>query len=60
MPWIATNAGIVQLSYRSMVYGDGPTYTDPMQGNLDSYEKKVFDEFVLPTVIVKTDGKPVA
>ncbi|QGQ93775.1 2,3-bisphosphoglycerate-independent phosphoglycerate mutase [Paenibacillus psychroresistens] len=50
----------VQLSYRSMVYGDGPQNTDPMQVILDSYEKKVFDEFVLPTVIVKTDGTPVA
>ncbi|CAK4858786.1 unnamed protein product [Aphanomyces euteiches] len=49
----------VQLSYRSMVYGEGPQYSDPMQAILDSYEKKVFDEFVLPTVIVKPDGSPV-
>jgi 2,3-bisphosphoglycerate-independent phosphoglycerate mutase len=49
----------VQLSYRSMVYGEGPKYTDPMQAILDSYEKSVFDEFVLPTVIVKSDGSPV-
>jgi 2,3-bisphosphoglycerate-independent phosphoglycerate mutase len=49
----------VQLSYRSMVYGEGPQYTDPMQAILDSYEKSVFDEFVLPTVIVKSDGSPV-
>jgi 2,3-bisphosphoglycerate-independent phosphoglycerate mutase len=49
----------VQLSYRAMVYGEGPQYTDPMQAILDSYEKSVFDEFVLPTVIVKSDGTPV-
>jgi 2,3-bisphosphoglycerate-independent phosphoglycerate mutase len=49
----------VQLSYRSMVYGEGPQYTDPMKAILDSYEKSVFDEFVLPTVIVKSDGSPV-
>ncbi|MEX2461169.1 MAG: 2,3-bisphosphoglycerate-independent phosphoglycerate mutase [Paenibacillaceae bacterium] len=49
----------VQLSYRSMVYGEGPQYKDPMQAILDSYEKSVFDEFVLPTVIVKSDGNPV-
>jgi 2,3-bisphosphoglycerate-independent phosphoglycerate mutase len=49
----------VQLSYRAMVYGDGPQATDPMQAILDSYEKSVFDEFFLPTVIVKADGTPV-
>jgi 2,3-bisphosphoglycerate-independent phosphoglycerate mutase len=48
----------VQLSYRAMVYGDGPQATDPMQAILDSYEKSVFDEFFLPTVIVKADGTP--
>jgi 2,3-bisphosphoglycerate-independent phosphoglycerate mutase len=30
-----------------------------MQAILDSYEKSIFDEFVLPTVIVKSDGSPV-
>jgi 2,3-bisphosphoglycerate-independent phosphoglycerate mutase len=49
----------VQLSYRAMVYGEGPQYTDPMKAILESYEKSVFDEFVLPTVIVNSDGSPV-
>lgn len=48
-----------EKSYRAMVYGDGPTYTDPMQAIVDSHEKSVFDEFVMPTVIVKPDGQPV-
>ncbi|WP_282938939.1 2,3-bisphosphoglycerate-independent phosphoglycerate mutase [Paenibacillus sp. RC67] len=48
-----------EKSYRAMVYGDGPTYTDPMQAIIESYEKSVFDEFVMPTVIVKADGTPV-
>jgi 2,3-bisphosphoglycerate-independent phosphoglycerate mutase len=48
-----------EKSYRAMVYGDGPTYTDPMKAIVESYEKSVFDEFVMPTVIVKEDGKPV-
>ena len=48
-----------EKSYRAMVYGEGPTYTDPMQAIVESHEKSVFDEFVMPTVIVGEDGKPV-
>ncbi len=48
-----------EKSYRAMVYGDGPTYTDPMKAILESYEKSVFDEFVMPTVIVDESGAPV-
>ncbi|MEK3911838.1 2,3-bisphosphoglycerate-independent phosphoglycerate mutase [Paenibacillus sp. FSL H7-0331] len=49
----------VEKSYRAMVYGEGPNYTDPLQAIIDSYTSSVFDEFVLPTVIVKADGQPV-
>jgi 2,3-bisphosphoglycerate-independent phosphoglycerate mutase len=48
-----------EKSYRAMVYGDGPTYVDPIQAVKESYEKSVYDEFVMPTVIVGADGKPV-
>jgi 2,3-bisphosphoglycerate-independent phosphoglycerate mutase len=48
-----------EKSYRAMVYGEGPAYTDPVQAIAESYEKSVFDEFVVPTVIVGEDGKPV-
>ncbi|RUS45653.1 2,3-bisphosphoglycerate-independent phosphoglycerate mutase [Cohnella sp. AR92] len=48
-----------EKSYRAMVYGDGPTYTDPILAVKESYEKSVMDEFVMPTVIVGEDGKPV-
>jgi len=47
-----------EKSYRSMVYGEGPQYTDALQAVKESYEKSVMDEFVMPTVIVE-DGKPV-
>ncbi|EXX87908.1 phosphoglyceromutase [Paenibacillus darwinianus] len=50
----------VEKSYRAMVYGEGPQYTDPVHAVVESYEKSVFDEFVMPTVIVGGDGKPVA
>ncbi len=49
----------VEQSYRSMVYGDGPKHTDPLQVIVDSYEQEVYDEFVVPTTIVDAAGKPV-
>ncbi|MCC2686747.1 MAG: 2,3-bisphosphoglycerate-independent phosphoglycerate mutase [Paenibacillaceae bacterium] len=48
----------VEKSYRSMVYGDGPTCTDPLQAVSESYANKVFDEFFPPTIVVGADGKP--
>lgn len=50
----------VEKSYRAMVYGEGPTHTDPVQAIVENYEQAVYDEFVLPTVIVKEDGQPTA
>ncbi|GIP24576.1 MULTISPECIES: 2,3-bisphosphoglycerate-independent phosphoglycerate mutase [Paenibacillus] len=49
----------VEKSYRAIVYGDGPKYTDPIQAVTESYEKSVYDEFVEPTVIVDGSGNPV-
>jgi 2,3-bisphosphoglycerate-independent phosphoglycerate mutase len=49
----------VEKSYRAMVYGEGPQYTDPLKAVVESYEKSVYDEFVMPTVITSEDGKPV-
>ena len=49
----------VEKAYRAMVYGDGPTYHDPVQAIVESYEKSIFDEFVIPTVMVREDGSPV-
>jgi 2,3-bisphosphoglycerate-independent phosphoglycerate mutase len=48
-----------EKAYRAMVYGDGPTSTDPVQALKDSYHASVTDEFVLPTVITREDGTPV-
>ncbi|WP_199621535.1 2,3-bisphosphoglycerate-independent phosphoglycerate mutase [Paenibacillus alkalitolerans] len=48
-----------EKSYRAMVYGEGPKYTDPMKAIIESHEKSVFDEFVMPTVIVGENGEPV-
>ncbi|MFE3895831.1 MULTISPECIES: 2,3-bisphosphoglycerate-independent phosphoglycerate mutase [unclassified Priestia] len=50
----------VEKSYRAMVYGEGPTYTSAEECVKDSYENGIYDEFVLPSVITKEDGSPVA
>lgn len=50
----------VEKCYRAMVYGEGPTYTNPMDCVEDNYKNGVFDEFVLPSVMTKEDGSPVA
>lgn len=47
-----------EKSYRAMVYGEGPQYADPLQAVTESYEKSVYDEFVMPTVITDAAGKP--
>jgi len=48
-----------EKAYRAMVYGDGPHYTDPIKAIRESYEKSVYDEFVMPTVIVDDKDQPV-
>lgn len=50
----------VEKSYRAMVYGEGPSYHDAIECVNDSYEHGIHDEFVLPSVILKEDGSPVA
>jgi 2,3-bisphosphoglycerate-independent phosphoglycerate mutase len=50
----------VEKAYRAMVYGEGPTYRDPLECIEDSYQHGIYDEFVLPSVIVREDGSPVA
>jgi 2,3-bisphosphoglycerate-independent phosphoglycerate mutase len=50
----------VEKAYRAMVYGEGPTYRDPLECIEDSYQHGIYDEFVLPSVMVREDGSPVA
>ncbi|RDI41073.1 2,3-bisphosphoglycerate-independent phosphoglycerate mutase [Falsibacillus pallidus] len=50
----------VEKSYRSMVYGEGPAYKDPIELVDDSYANEIHDEFVLPSVLTKENGEPVA
>ncbi|MCR8844913.1 2,3-bisphosphoglycerate-independent phosphoglycerate mutase [Paenibacillus sp. SC116] len=49
----------LEKSYRAMVYADGPKYHDPIEAVKKSYEQSIFDEFVMPTVIVDEQDQPV-
>ncbi|MED4727822.1 2,3-bisphosphoglycerate-independent phosphoglycerate mutase [Aneurinibacillus migulanus] len=49
-----------EKSYRAMVYGEGPTFTDPIEAVRESYERSVYDEFVMPTVITDAQCTPLA
>lgn len=49
----------VELAYKSLVTGEGVQAEDPVAAMQESYDKEVFDEFVLPTVITE-NGKPVS
>ncbi|MFS1514877.1 2,3-bisphosphoglycerate-independent phosphoglycerate mutase [Chengkuizengella sp. SCS-71B] len=48
----------VEKSYCAMVYGEGPKYHDPIKAIAESYKQSVYDEFVLPTVIVDRENNP--
>lgn len=49
----------VEKAYKAMVYGEGPKYQDPIQAIVDSYNQSIYDEFVLPTVMVDEQNQPV-
>lgn len=49
----------VEKAYRAMVYGEGDRAENAVVAVQNSYDKEVYDEFVVPCV-VQEDGKPVA
>ena len=49
----------VELAYKSLVTGEGVMTEDPVAAMQESYDKEVFDEFVLPTVVTE-NGKPLS
>lgn len=51
----------IQKSYDSMMYGKAERMTgDPIAAVKDSYSRDIFDERMEPTVVVDTDGNPLA
>jgi len=49
----------VKKSYDAMVHGKGPKYKNAIDVVNDSYENGIFDEFVIPSVIVDENDEPV-
>jgi len=49
----------VKKSYEAMVQGKGPAYENPLDVIHDSYENGIYDEFVIPSVIIDENGEPV-
>ena len=49
----------VEKAYRALVYGEGEKASSPVTAIEDSYQKDIFDEFMLPTVIMN-GNEPVA
>lgn len=49
----------VKLAYDAIRYGKGPTYNDAKAIVEASYEQDIHDEFVMPSVVMTEDGKPV-
>ena len=50
----------VQLAYDAMIYGRGPKFISAKAGVEASYASEVYDEFVVPFVVVDADDQPVA
>ncbi len=51
----------VKLAYDALTYGEGKTALSAKEAVEQSYKEEVYDEFVLPTVIVEKDEKnPIA
>lgn len=50
----------VQLAYDAMVHGRGPKFTSAEAGVEASYASEVYDEFVVPFVVVDEADQPVA
>lgn len=49
----------VKLAYDALVNGVGPTANNAIEAVRHSYEQNITDEFILPTVILNSEGKAV-
>ncbi len=50
----------VEKAYNAIVRGEGETALSATSAVEESYQKEVFDEFVVPTVITNKNGEPTA
>ncbi|UWG97135.1 2,3-bisphosphoglycerate-independent phosphoglycerate mutase [Dehalobacter sp. DCM] len=50
----------VERAYNALVHGQGPMACNAIAAVENSYDKKIIDEFVDPTVIIDETGKPIS
>lgn len=50
----------LEKSYRAIVYGEGPSYSSAKDAIKANYDNDVWDEFIIPAVMTKENGEPVA
>lgn len=49
----------MKKAYDALVYGKGPHYQNAQAVVMDSYENGIYDEFVIPSVIVDEQDQPI-
>lgn len=49
-----------ERAYDLLVRGKGTPATDPVAAIRNSYERSITDEFVEPTIVINTNGEPIA
>ncbi len=50
----------LQKAYQAMVFAKGEMASSPQEAIKNSYKKKLFDEHILPTVVLRKNKQPVA
>jgi 2,3-bisphosphoglycerate-independent phosphoglycerate mutase len=50
----------IKLAYDAMVNGVGEKSNDPIDAITNSYSENITDEFIKPTVIINSNGEPIA
>lgn len=50
----------VKKVYDAICYGEGPTFQDPMALVEANYQEEIYDEFVIPAVLVDDNNQPIA
>lgn len=50
----------VRKVYDAICYGEGPAYHDPLAAVEANYAEEIYDEFVIPSVLVNDQEEPIA
>lgn len=50
----------IEKAYKMLVHGEGEKTTNPVEAIQKSYDNKITDEFIEPTIVTGSDGAPLA